>query len=210
VSRRRVDVTLGADGSAQVALDLTVSGVYASEWRQRYLAEDTRRERAARDLGSELGPVEIAAGKGGIEVNDLEDVEQPVKLRARGKAATMARREGENLSVPIGPSQRLVADYASLSTRTLDLVLPALTTREDEWTLKLPAGTKVVRGPEPSELDTPFGRFSIAVEQSPGKVTLKSTVAFKKVRIKPAEYPAWRAFCEKVDRAFGQRVVLGK
>jgi len=59
LTRRHVDVTLAADGSAQLASDMQVAGAYAPDWRRRYLAEGTRRERAAHDLSSEFGPVEL-------------------------------------------------------------------------------------------------------------------------------------------------------
>ena len=189
---------------------MSVTGAYAPEWRQRYLAEGTRRDRAVRDFGRELGSVELAAGKPGIEVSDLDDEEQPVKLHARGKVLAFARREGDALSVPAGPTHDLVGDYASLSKRALDLDLRALSLREDEWTIRLPAGTKVLRAPVPAQLDSPFGRFSIAFEESAGKMVVKTTLAFKKTRITPAEYAAWRAFCEAADRAFGQRMTVGK
>jgi tetratricopeptide (TPR) repeat protein/transglutaminase-like putative cysteine protease len=210
ITRRKAELVLGADGSAQVSLDVLVNGAYAPEWRQRYLAEGTRRERAQRDLGGELGALELPAGKGGLEVNDLNDEEQPVKIRARGKAPGFARREGDALSVPAGPSHRLVADYASLSRRTLDVDLHALTQRDDEWTIRLPAGTRVIRAPVPAQLDTPYGRFSVTFEEGQGRVVVKSSLAFKKARIAPSEYAAWRAFCEAVDRAFGQRMTVGK
>jgi hypothetical protein len=210
VTRRQVDLTLGADGSAQFAVDVQVSGAFATEWRTRYMAEGTRRDRTARDLASDLGAVELVAGKGGVDVNDLEDIEQPVKLRARGKAPALARREGDTLSVPAGPPQRLAADYASLSTRTLDVILPALTAREEEWTLRVPSGMRVTRVPLPQDLDTPFGKLSTSVEQSAGRVVVRSRLAFTKVRITPAEYLSFRTFCETVDRAFGQRVVIAK
>ena len=209
-TKRKIEVTLAPDGTAQFGLEMNVTGAYAPEWRQRYLAEGTRRDRAVRDLGRELGSVELTAGKPGIEVNDLEDEEQPVKLHARGKALVFARREGDALSVPAGPTHDLVADYASLSKRALDLDLRALTLREDEWTIRLPAGTKVLRAPVPAQLDSPFGRFSIAFEESAGKMVVKTTLAFKKTRITPGEYVAWRAFCEAADRAFGQRMTVGK
>ncbi|UQA62309.1 DUF3857 domain-containing protein [Polyangium aurulentum] len=210
LTRRHVDVTLAADGSAQVAADMTVTGAYAPEWRRRYLAEGTRRDRAMQDLSDDLGPVELPAGKGSVEVSDLNDVEQPVKIRTRGKATSFARREGEELSVPVGGARRLVAELAPTSKRTLDLVIPALTSREEEWTLKLPAGTRVKAAPAPQQLETPFGRFAIAVEQGPGKVTVKTSLSFRKSRVEPGEYEAFRAFCESVDRAFGQRIVVGK
>ena len=112
--------------------------------------------------------------------------------------------------MPAVPTHRLVADYASLSRRALDVDLHALTQREDEWTIRLPAGMRVVRPATPAQLDTPFGRFSVSFEESPGKVVVRSSLAFKKARITPAEYPAWRAFCEAADQAFGQTMVVGK
>jgi tetratricopeptide (TPR) repeat protein len=210
VVRRRLEATIGADGAAQFAADSTVSGAFASQWRQRYLAEAARHERATRDLSDDLGPVELAAGKAGVEVNDLEDVEAPVHLRTKGRAPTFARREGETLSLPAGPGGRLVADLAALSTRNHDVALRALTTRDEEWTLKLPAGAKVVAAPEAKEVDSPYGRFSVKVEASGGKVVVHTTLALKKARVPVAEYAAFRTFCEAADRAFGQRVVVSR
>jgi cellulose synthase operon protein C len=210
VSRKKLDVSLAADGSGQFNLDLTVSGAYAPTYRQRYLAEGLRRERVQRDLSGELGAFELANGKPGLDLNDLDNEDQPVHLRAKGKAQAFARRDGATLVVPAGPSHKLVGDYASLSTRKLDVDLRALTQRDDEWTIKLPPGMKVVRAARPAKLDTPLGRFSVSFEESAGKVVVKTSLAFKKARIKPSEYEAWRAFCEAVDRGFGQSIVVGK
>jgi tetratricopeptide (TPR) repeat protein len=210
VVRRKVEVTIADSGPSQVALDFQVSGAYAPEYRTRYMAEGTRRDRATRDIGSEFGTLELLPGKGGLEVNDLEDIEQPVHIKAKGKTQSFVRREGELFSMPAAPVQSLAADYASLSARKLDLLLPALTTREDEWVVRLPAGMKVVRAPLPLQKDTPFGKFEIAVEQGPGRVTVKSHITLRKARVTPAEYEAFRIFCEALDRAFGQRIVISK
>jgi len=209
-TRRKLDVTLAADGAAQFTSEMQVAGAYAPEWRSRYLAEGTRRERATRDLARELGPIELAQGKGAIDVGNIDEVEQPVKIRAKGKALSFVRHDGDALSLAAGPGHSLVADYASLSRRSLDIDLRALSQRDDEWTIRLPTGTKVLRAPTPAQLDSPFGRFSVAFEESAGKVTVKTSLTFKKARITPAEYPAWRSFCEAVDRAFGQRLTIGK
>jgi tetratricopeptide (TPR) repeat protein len=206
-ARRKIDVQLAADGSAQVGVDAEVSGVFAVDWRQRYWAEGTRRERATRDLASDFGPIELA---GKVDLAEIEDVEQPVHFKARGRAASFARKEGDTLSVAAGPALRLSAQYASLSTRKLEVVLQALTKRDEEWTVHVPAGMKVVASPVPQQVDSPFGTFSIAVEQTAGKVVVKSRLALKKSRIAPADYAGFRDFCEAVDRAFGQRVVVGK
>jgi tetratricopeptide (TPR) repeat protein len=210
VSARKVEATLAGDGSAQVAVERTISGVLAAEWRARYIAEGTRRERATRDLASDFGSVDLAPGKPGLELGDLDDVERPVHFKARGKATTFARKEADSLSAPTGPASSLVAELTPLAKRVQDLVIPALSVRDDDWSLSAPAGMKVVAAPAPQKLDTPFGSFSISVERSASRVTVKSRLAFAKTRIPPAEYEAFRAFCQAADRAFGQRVVFGK
>ena len=93
---------------------------------------------------------------------------------------------------------------------TIANAVKALTERDDEWTIHLPPGMKIVRSAQPTQLDTPFGRFSVAFEEGAGKVVVRTTLAFKKSRVTPAEYPAWRMFCEAVDRAFGQQIVVSK
>ena len=105
------------------------------------------------------------------------------------------------MTQPLPPGIGFELDGDQLSAKTL---------REDEWVVKLPPGTRAIAVPTAKTVDTPFGVVSIAVEQTPGKVTVKSSLLFKKSRITPAEDPAWRSFCEAVDRAFGQRIVVGK
>jgi len=210
VTRRHIDFTLASDGSATFATDTQVSGAYAPEWRRRYLAEGTRRERATQDLALEFGPTELGAGKAGVEAIGLEDVEQPVKIRAKGKASSFARVEGNALSIPVSLTPRLVTKYTSSSKRTLDVVTGPLATNEEEWTLKLPQGARVRSMPSPQKLDTPFGAFNISFEQTPGKIVVRTSLSFRKARVTPAEYEAFRSFCEAVDRAFGQRIVVEK
>ncbi len=208
--KRQVEVTLAADGSAQLTSETTVAGAYAPEWRMRYLSEGTRRDRLTRDLASDFGPIELATGKGSVDSSDMDNEEEPVHVKAKAKASAFARKEGDTLSAPAGPMQHLAASLAAQSGRTQDIVVGPLNTHEETWSIKLPAGTKATRVPLPLSMDTPYGSFAIKVEDAGGKVTVKSTLVLKKARILPGEYQGWRAFCEAVDRAFGQRVVVGK
>lgn len=210
VSKRHVDVTLAMDGSAQIATDLQVTGAYAPDWRRRYLAEGTRRERATQDLAGDFGPMEVVPGRTGVEATNIEDIEQPVRLKVKGKATNFARREDDTLSVPANIAPRLVAELAPSSKRTLDVVIGALTTRDEEWVLKVPAGAKLQKVPTSQKIDSPFGHFELSVEQAAGKVTVRTSLSFKKVRVTPSEYAQFRAFCEAVDRGFNQRIVVSK
>ncbi len=208
--KRKIEVALGAEGTGQVTIDADITGVYAADYRARYIAEGTRRERVTRDLSGEFGTLELQAGKTGLEMNNLDDAEQPVHWKVRGKAQSFARKEGQSFSLPAAPVMDLAQKYASLSTRKLDVVLGALTMREDEWVVKLAPGIRAARVPLALAKDTPFGSFEMSVEQSAGKIVVKSKLILKKAVIAAADYDAWRLFCESVDRAFGQRIVISK
>ena len=206
---RHVDATIAPDGVAQLDIRIETSGALAAEARQRYHAQATRRERVARDLSGEFAGFEFSPGAGALEMNDLEDIEQPVKTHARGRVTSLGRRDGTELSIPIGPTGRLVSSYASLSSRKQDIRMHVRSTLEDELIVHLPPTFKVKTLPEPVQQSSALGRLSVTAEVSGATVTIKTRVAFDKTRITPAEYAAWRAFCEAADRAFAQRLVVG-
>jgi hypothetical protein len=206
---RKIDATLSESGGATLDVRSETTGALASEERQHYHAKGTQRERVSRDLGAAFPGFELATGAGSLDLGDLEDIEKPVKLHARGKTATLGRRDGGDLSIPVSPAGKLVPAYASLSARRQDIRLHVRSTLEDEWQIRVPTNYKVKSLPETVQKDTPFGSFAVATEQAAGKVSVRSTVTFRKTRITPSEYPAWRAFCEAADRAFAQRLVLG-
>lgn len=205
---RKVEATLKADGSAEIALSVETVGAHAPEWRQRYHAEGTRRERVIRDLGAELTAFELLPGEAGLKVNDLENIEEPVHIRAKGKAPVFARKDGANLSI-MASRERLVPRYASLSSRKHPLRISAQTVSEDEMVISLPPGMGLKSGPAPVKVETPFGSYSLIVESEAGKVTVKTSIELTKTRILPSEYAAFREFCEGADRALSERLVIG-
>ena len=95
-------------------------------------------------MGSEFSGFDLEK----VEASDLEDIEAKVVLKAKGKTSSLARREGTSLSIPAGPKEHLVRQYAALSERKLDLRLGAQTTTESEWVLKLPAGFRPTGVPQ--------------------------------------------------------------
>jgi len=205
VVSRKTEVTLAPDGQAQIDWRVSVSGVSASAWRQRYHAEATRRARLQEYLGGEFAGIELLD----VGTNNLEDVEQAVSMRAKGKAPQVARKDGETWSVPVGPHEHLVRDFATLSQRRLDVKLAAQTTNEAEWTIRLPAGAKIVSAPRSATETSPFGSVTVEVETG-ATVRVKTTVTLSKSRILADEYRAFRAWCEAVDRTLGQRLVFSR
>jgi hypothetical protein len=95
-----------------------------------------------------------------------------------------------------------------LSQRRQPVELIAFTTVDDTYRVKLPAGAKVVSAPVPVEKTTPFGSYSVKVEQAHGEVVVKSKLSIKVPRILPADYQAWKRFCEEADSALSPRLLV--
>jgi hypothetical protein len=81
-------------------------------------------------------------------------------------------------------------------------------TEEDDWTIRLPPSAKVKSGPVPAHGSSPFGSFALEVETSGAALHVKTTVTLVKTRIVAREYTEFRAWCEQVDRALGQRATV--
>jgi cellulose synthase operon protein C len=208
VVERRVVATVAKDGHAQLEIEYQTRGVDAAEWRARYHAEATRRERVNTDLGREFPGFTIVAGPTGITTGDLGNLELPVSLRIRGAAETFARREGNQLSVGVTTSLRLVPTYAALAQRTQDLRILGFSTRVDTFVVRLPAGATVDSLPPNAEADGPFGSYSVQAEQQGAQVVVKSRLSIKVSRVTPKDYAAWKRFCAEADQALSARLVV--
>ncbi len=200
VSSKRIEATVATDGSAQIDWKVDVAGANASSWRTRYHAKATQRQRVQEDLSSELPGIEIAE----VKSNDLDDVEQKVSIKAKGKAPSLARKDGEAWTVPVGAREHLVRTWAPLSSRKRDLRIQALSTQENETVVRLPQGAKITSAPHAAEGRSAFGFYKVETDTNGGTVRVKTTVALTKPRISAQEYAAFRAFCEQADRDLGQ------
>ncbi|MFZ5895803.1 MAG: DUF3857 domain-containing protein [Myxococcota bacterium] len=206
--RRNARAKLLPSGEAKLDLEYTTGGFVSAEWRRRYHAESTRRDRVNSDLGGEYPGFELLPGNQGLTTSNLEDATAPVKIQVKGNAASFARHEGSDLSMAVTTSTRLTPSYASLSTRTQDVVTLGFSTTEDTFTVELPPGAQIVSAPENAKQEGPFGSFSVEVQKEKDKVVVKSRVSVKVSRITPKDYEAWRRFCDAADRAVAPRLVI--
>jgi hypothetical protein len=167
-----------------------------------------RRERLSHDLGGELPGFEILPGPQGVQTSNLDDAREPVKIRVEGTAASYARRENGRLSMAVTNPFRMTSTYGTLSQRKHDVWTLAFTELRDTFVVDIPAGMKVVSAPENAKGTSPFGWYSVEVERQGDRVTVKSRLGLGVERVSPADYPAFKRFCEEVDRAFGPRLVV--
>ena len=191
ITRRKLDVALAPDGAAQFDLELTVDRRLRAR-RGGSATSPRGRGASARSATSrgELGALELAAGKAGLDVNDLDDEEQPVRIRARGKALGFARRDGDALSVPAGPDappRRRLRLALEAHARRRPARAHRARRRVDDPPARRHEGD--ARAPTPAQLDTPFGRFSVAFEEGAGKVVVKHDARLQEGAHHPGRVP---------------------
>jgi cellulose synthase operon protein C len=205
---REVHARVQKSGESKLTLDYRAAGYTAAELRRQYHAESARRERINHDIGGELPGFVIAPGAQGLTTSNLDDATQPVRIHLEGTAPSFARREGGQLSMAVTNSFRLTPTYASLSQRKLDVWLLAPAELRDTFVVDLPPGAKIISQPETKKLEGPFGWVTIHAEKSGDRVSVKTRIGFRVQRVTPAEYPAFKAFCEEADRALSARLVV--
>jgi transglutaminase-like putative cysteine protease len=205
---RELQVDLDAKGGAKLEIDYSTGGYNAASWRDAYGAEATRRERMTRDLGGDFPGVSINEGAQGLITSDLTNNEEPVKIKVRAVAPGFARNEGDSLSMPVTSGFRLTPNFASLSQRRQPVELIAFTTIDDVYRVKLPPGGKIASLPDERANTSPFGSYSLKVEQVHGEVVVRSKLQVKVSRIEPKDYQAWKRFCEEADSAFSVRLLV--
>ncbi len=204
VNAYRVDATVAPNGAAQIDWRASIAGVDASEWRARFHAQATRRQRAEQMFASLLPGSEVTS----FDSSNLEDIEAEVNLHARGKVPQFARLDDDTLSVPVGRREHMVRDYAPATERTLDVRLPAQWTEQDDWSVHLPVGARITNVPTSSRVVSPFGTYSLVAETGPGTIHVKTTITLSKTRVAAADYLEFRKWCETVDSALGQRATV--
>jgi hypothetical protein len=168
-------------------------------------ADATRKERVQGYLGKLLPGFQVNQ----LDAGNLEDVEQSVSMHAHGKTPQFARQEGDSTSIPVGPDKYFVKEFAPSSQRKLDLRFLAQTTSVEDWTVHLPPTAQIKSAPTPAHGTSPFGAFDVTVETSGNAVHVRTTISRTQTRIAASDYHAFQTFCESIDRALGQRVIVG-
>jgi hypothetical protein len=72
----------------------------------------------------------------------------------------------------------------------------------------LPAGWTVAELPQAVEETTKFGYVKLSYKVEGGKLVAEGEMALTAARVKAEDYPAFREFLGRVDRAFGRRVLV--
>ncbi|MBW1807858.1 MAG: hypothetical protein JRJ87_06650 [Deltaproteobacteria bacterium] len=143
-----------------------------------------------------------------FEIENLNEPDQALLLKYQLRVPNFARRRGNALVIHEGfYPYRLSRGLTSLPTRSLPLLLGDDTRTQTEIVLSLPGGS-TVNLPKQVELHAPLSTFSYSAKLENNILRIKKSLVVKGGRISVPDYPAFRDFCNKVDRQDNLEIVI--
>jgi hypothetical protein len=208
-AKYELDVELSADGNAKVGHRMTLAGTDAAAWRASFETKERRKELLTQRLSRTFPGIEVRRA----EFPGIGDVLAPVVVEAELSVPGWAivQQAGQGSAVAnglrwrvLGHDVELLRAVAPQARREHPLVLgvPNRETRVIHYTL--PRGLELQHTPEARRIDSPFGRFELAVEQTPRGATITTTLEFSRSRVEPSEYESFREFLREVNTALAQ------
>jgi hypothetical protein len=212
----RVDATwslkLAANGSVELDGEERAAGDDAF-WMRTYLTEPGARAQFVEDRLAGTWFSAIQVDKTVDFRGDLPGGAATVHWRARSDG--VSRHEGDELVVPLSPSQTIASQLAPLVRRTLPVWLPPyVAPRKETRTIRVlaPKGWSFeALPPGGDENGGPFGRARLELARDPNNpqaIVAKRTVVFDQSAISVEEYPKWRAWVQRVDALMHKAVRL--
>ena len=199
-----IDVDFAKDLGGTLDLALDGTGMFGPRLRARYRSASILSAKLAEDLPADFGATEWNS----VTPLSLDDLEKAPSIKAKGKATSVGRVDGDRRSLPVTTVGSLVSIWAPLSTRKQDIRFWSTQTIDDRFTYRFPASAKIERLPDAKKGASPFGAYSLEVENSKGVVKLHAHFELAVTRIHPQDYAAFRTFLSEVDKALGQRLIV--
>jgi len=200
-----LEIRLAPDGSAVLRGSSRVHGAATPGYRRSYQAENDRKAVLEQAFGRTFPGVRMVS----LATSDLSRLEEDVVLTFEMAQPRFAeRREDDLVFSPFGAAAGYAGTYASLSARSQDLVLGDPYLNHFTYRIQLPEGMAAAELPAPVAAETPFGAFQVETRSEGGALVAEGRIAFRTSRVRVADYPAFRDFVSRLDRALAGKVVL--
>jgi hypothetical protein len=196
-------IQLSASGAGDLDATEKHLGDHAFVLRSTLGEKDARAQWVEQNLLAGWFPT-VEVGK---DVEFSGDLPQgAARVRYRAHSDGLARKEADELVVPLAPSSTMTSQLAPLVKRTLPVVLPPSTAPSHQTrTIRVlpPAGYKafqLAKGGEESGGDFGYAKVDIKNDpENPRGVLVTRTVVFDMSTIPVERYGAWRAWLQRVD-----------
>jgi hypothetical protein len=205
-------IGLKPDGSADLEGEERAMGDDAF-WMRTYLTEPGPRAQWVEEhlVGPWFPTVEVDK-----KVDFQSDLPRgAATTRWKARSSGLARHEGQELVVPLSPSQTTASQLAPLVKRTLPVWLPPhVAPRKESRTIRVVAPAGYAFEPLPpggDENGAAFGHAHLELARDPHDaraIVVKRTVVFDRSEISVEDYPKWRAWVQRVDALMHRSVRL--
>ena len=203
-THRQVRAQVAPDGRIEFTGSTYTRGEDAPGLRRDYEVAERQRTSFSKRLAEVLPSVRVD----NVEVNGAHDLESDVIVNFSGDLDSFAGHKFVTLT-PSWMPRSYVQTLASLNSRREDLILPAPWTTEEELHFVLPAGARIESMPQDTNVETPFGSAVVRYHRDGNELVVHTSVQFRKLRVAPAEYAAFRDFCLQVENAFHNEIKVG-
>ena len=199
-----MSITADADGAIQAAKSVGTFGVY--DQGQRYWLLYTAPEAVRDTITANLQDVSIAGKLLEYRTSEVNDLDSPVVLRYTFSGREFFTVAGNLRIVPqIG---KLDQSLAVKESRRYPLDLGFIGVQMIETSVAVPDGLDVAYLPELVSEKSPWLDVEVSYTAVDGTLTVRQSIATKQRELPPTDYPAFKAFFEKVSTRLKQRIVL--
>jgi tetratricopeptide (TPR) repeat protein/transglutaminase-like putative cysteine protease len=203
LTQTSLEVSLGADGRATVRGTSRVAGERAAAYRGAYQAEEARRATFEQAWNRTFPGLEVER----VSLSDLTRLEDDVSMTFELQVARYANPDRGGLRfTPFGQSATYAETWAPLSSRRWPLFLGQPWENRFAYRHELPPGWTAVEVPAPASFAAPFGSFEVRYLAEGGTLLAEGRVAFRQSLVPVADYPAFRDFLSRIDRAMARTV----
>jgi transglutaminase-like putative cysteine protease/Flp pilus assembly protein TadD len=199
-----VEASLRPDGSAQLKGATRVVGQEAPQFRRGYQAQATQRPQFEQAWAASFPGARVES----LQLSGLQDLGGGVGADFTLAVPRFAEvLEGGLRFFPLGTGRAFVQAFAPLAERRHDLLLSDPFLNRLTFRVQLPPGYRVEELPPAFRDEGPFGRAGLAVApDGEGGLQVTAELALTTARVRAADYPAFRAWLQRVDQAFNRRL----
>jgi hypothetical protein len=214
--RVELDVELGDNGGATIKAREVLYGSGAVGWRSelRSIPSAELEHRFEEEYVARVLP---GARLTSLEISGREQQAASIQLAYTVEVSNFGRRIGQRWALPPLMRANLGQNYAQLSERTTDELIPSPLEFEVTIRIHLPSGATLSSAPEPVELQAALSglppraaqpRFTLTSRAEKDVLTVARKFDVPAMRVGVPAYGDFSEFCRSVDLAESKEVVL--